>query len=64
VMLAIYDMRGARVASLVNADLSAGERSVEWSGTNDEGMAVPSGVYFVRLETMEGVRTVKVTLAK
>jgi hypothetical protein len=62
--LAIYDVRGARVATLVDADLPAGEQSVEWAGVSDDGTPMPSGVYFARLETAAGVRTVKVTLAK
>jgi hypothetical protein len=64
VMLAIYDVRGTRVATLVDDDLPAGEHSVEWTGVGDGGTPMPSGVYFARLETAAGVRTVKVTLAK
>jgi immune inhibitor A len=63
-MLAIYDVRGTRVATLVDTDLPAGEQSVEWTGLGDDGTPMPSGVYFARLETAAGVRTVKVTLAK
>jgi PKD repeat protein len=64
VTLAIYDLRGARVATVVDADLPAGEQSAEWAGVGDGGTPMPSGVYFARLETSAGVRTVKVTLAK
>jgi hypothetical protein len=64
VTLAIYDVRGARVATLVDSDLSAGEQIAEWGGLDDQGTPVPSGVFFARLQTSEGVRTVKVTLAK
>lgn len=62
--LAIYDVRGTRVATLIDADLSAGVQRAEWDGTNSDGIAVPSGTYFARLWTAAGVRTVKVTLAK
>jgi hypothetical protein len=64
VKLAIYDVRGARVATLVDAELPAGEQSVEWAGLGDGGTLLASGVYFARLQTSEGVCTVKVTLAK
>jgi hypothetical protein len=64
VMLAVYDVRGARVATLVNGELPAGTRTVEWNGTNDAGAPMPSGVYFGRLETPTGVRSVKMMLAK
>jgi hypothetical protein len=64
VKLVVYNVRGARVATLVDADQAAGEQTVEWAGTDDRGANVPSGLYFARLETAAGVRTVKVTLAK
>jgi hypothetical protein len=64
VTLRIYDLRGARVATLVDADQPVGEQSVKWNGTNDRGASVPSGVYLARLETGPGVRVVKVTLAR
>ena len=64
VTLAIYDVRGARVATLVDADLPAGEQSAAWSGADDRGAPMPSGLYFARLETAAGVRTVKLTLSK
>lgn len=62
--LAIYDLRGAHVATLFDADLPAGEQRAEWNGRDEHGAIVPSGVYFARLESAAGVRTVKVTLAK
>jgi hypothetical protein len=62
--LVVYDIRGRLVRSLVNASLPAGEQSVEWDGTTDQGNAAPSGIYFARLETAAGTQTVKVTLAK
>jgi hypothetical protein len=63
-VLAIYDVRGARVATLVEADLPAGERSVEWTGMSQSTAPLPSGIYFARLETPSGARTVKLTLAR
>ncbi|MHB8078481.1 MAG: DUF362 domain-containing protein [Candidatus Krumholzibacteriia bacterium] len=64
VKLTIYDVRGARVATLVDADQRAGEQRAEWSGTSDGGTSAPSGVYFARLETAAGAGTVKVTLTR
>lgn len=62
--LEVFDVKGAHVATLVDADLPAGPQVVEWRGTNDAGLSMPSGVYFARLETTEGVRAIKVTLVK
>jgi len=49
VRLEIYDVAGRRVATLVDRGLPAGRHGVTWSGTNDLGIDVASGVYFARL---------------
>ncbi len=41
VTLAIYDLRGARVATLVDAELAAGEQNVEWDGPVTGARACP-----------------------
>jgi flagellar hook assembly protein FlgD len=46
VTLRIYDVDGRLVRTLVNAAQKAGQRSVRWDGTNDEGRSVASGIYF------------------
>lgn len=51
VELAIYDLRGACLATLVAGERSAGAQSVDWDGRDGEGRALPSGVYFARLTT-------------
>lgn len=63
-VLALYDLRGRRVRTLVEGFKMAGYQSIEWDGLADGGLAVPSGVYFARLETEAGVRTTKLTLAR
>ena len=63
-VLTIYDMRGARVATLVDADLPAGEQDLTWTGIGQDGTPAPSGVYFARLGTPMGGRTEKVTLVR
>jgi hypothetical protein len=64
VHLAIYDVRGSLLATLVATDQQAGHWSAAWNGLDRRGVAVPAGIYIARLETSIGVRTVKVTLAK
>ena len=63
-VLAVYDVRGACVATLVDADLPAGEQLADWDGRYGGGAPAPSGVYFARLETESGIRTVKLTLSR
>jgi hypothetical protein len=64
VRLALYDLRGARLATLVDAVLQPGEWDAEWDGKDADGMIVSSGVYVAKLETPGGIQTVKVTVMK
>jgi agmatine deiminase len=49
VELAVYDMQGKQVRSLIDGLVPAGATSVEWDGKDDAGEALPSGVYLYRL---------------
>ncbi|HET6462645.1 MAG TPA: M14 family zinc carboxypeptidase [Candidatus Krumholzibacteria bacterium] len=57
VTLYIYDVRGARVATLVNEPRAPGTYVARWSGRDDQGAAVASGVYFARL-SVAGASTI------
>lgn len=48
--LEILDVRGRRVATLVDAALGAGRHTRVWNGRDDAGRPVASGVYVARLE--------------
>jgi hypothetical protein len=50
VELTVYDARGRLVRTLVRGERTAQVYSVAWDGTNDDGAAVASGLYFCRLE--------------
>lgn len=50
VKLNVYDVTGRRVAVLVNDIRLPGRHRVIWSGQDDFGRRVASGVYFARLE--------------
>lgn len=47
VTLHVYDLSGRLVARLHDGALAAGSHRFMWGATTDEGMAVPSGEYFV-----------------
>jgi hypothetical protein len=53
VKLEIYNMLGQRVRTLVDEEKPAGKTSITWDGKNDEGLAVASGVYIVKLHATE-----------
>jgi hypothetical protein len=59
VILAVYDILGRQVATLVNGVQNAGEYQVPFSGAG-----LTSGVYFYRLTTTEGMTTKKMVLLK
>jgi hypothetical protein len=47
--VAVYDIRGMRVASPFEGVLASGEHAVEWDGSGINGAAAPAGTYFVKL---------------
>jgi hypothetical protein len=51
VEVAIYDVNGRLIKTLVDGKEEAGLHSVVWDGTNDSGNKVGSGVYWSRMKT-------------
>jgi len=49
VALAVYNLRGQKVVTLVDELKEAGEYKVTWDGINQGGQKVSSGVYFYRM---------------
>ncbi len=65
VELAVFDVSGRRIATLLEGKLGAGPHSQEWNGNDDAGRPVSSGIYFAHLSTDQGwVDTKKLTLLK
>ena len=63
VNLAIYNVTGQKVATLVQKKQSAGEYVVEWNAVNEFGQAVTNGVYVYRLEiNNKAIQTKKMVL--
>lgn len=60
VRLRLFDVRGRLVRSLSNSALEEGEHRVRWDGTNDGQVPVGNGIYFARLDTPGGSKTLKV----
>ena len=64
VRLAVYDITGRLVRTLVDGPLPAGTSAIRWDGRNDGGRSVGSGVYLSRLEALGMVRTGKLLLLR
>ena len=62
--LAVYDVSGRQVALLERGTMDAGEHRTEWDGRCGDGSAAATGVYFMRLRTPDGSKTVKAVLLK
>jgi subtilisin-like proprotein convertase family protein len=62
--LAIYDMRGRLVRTLVSEPLAAGQHEVVWNGTDEGGRQVSSGLYVYRLRAGVTVESRKMMLMK
>jgi len=62
--LSVYNLKGQKVKTLINTQLSAGRHSVVWSGTNDSNQSVSSGVYLYKLRTEKYHETRKMLLMK
>ena len=62
--LAVYDVAGRRVTTLVSGMMAAGQHEVVWRGRDDRGDAVASGVYFSRLVSGKQMQTRKMLLLK
>jgi hypothetical protein len=49
VVLDVFDVRGARVARLVDGERPAGPSNLGWDGRDDAGGSTPAGLYFAVL---------------
>ena len=64
VKLVIYNVMGQKVRTLLNGKQNEGVHKVLWSGSDDRGNPVSSGVYFYRLTTENYDKTMKMILLK
>ncbi len=64
VRLAVYDLHGRRVASLIDGPVAAGAHLAVWRGQDEHGSVVASGVYLYRLEAAGHVETRAMVLLK
>jgi hypothetical protein len=64
VSLAVYDLRGRRVRTLVDSALAGGDHRVHWDGRDEQGRTAASGAYLCRLEAGGSLLTRKMLLVR
>ncbi len=64
VELAVYDLSGRLVKTLVNGAVDAGIHSIEWNGLDEAGALTPSGVYFYKLRAGEFEQSRKLVVTR
>ncbi|MBN2830240.1 MAG: T9SS type A sorting domain-containing protein [Candidatus Cloacimonetes bacterium] len=64
VTLSVFNIRGQRICTLIDEQKAKGKHCVIWTGQDDMGNNVPSGVYFYRMETPNRSLTNKMILLK
>lgn len=64
VRLDVFNITGQIVTTLAASHFDAGEHTVTWNGTDSDGHAVASGIYFYRIQTDEFTDSKKMVLLK
>jgi flagellar hook assembly protein FlgD len=65
VHLAIYDIQGTLIRTLVDHELyNQGTYRVTWDGKDQLGQRVSSGIYFARILSGNFIKTIKMNLVK
>jgi len=64
VSVVVFDVRGARVKTLVSGNRTAGHYVAQWDGRDEAGNPVSSGIYFYRMATPGFTGTHKMVLLK
>ncbi len=62
--ITIYNVKGQKVKTIVKGSRTKGNHSVVWSGEDNSGNSVSSGVYFCRIETDNASSLRKMLLIK
>ena len=57
--LSIYDLRGQKIITLLNRNISSGEHNIKWDGSN-----YSSGIYFVLIKFENVIKIQKALLTK
>jgi len=64
VRIKVYNSLGKEIKTLLEEKLSPGEYNIQWEARDSYGNPLPSGIYFISLQTKDVVKTTKTILLK
>ncbi len=64
VNIAVYDVLGKQVIGLFDGEQSVGSYELRWNGLDERGTQVSSGIFFVRMQSVQQSSIQKITLMK
>ena len=64
VKISVLDIIGREVSTILDIEQTAGLKSITWSGTDDQGKMLPSGVYICLLRTNDHASARKMILLR
>jgi flagellar hook assembly protein FlgD len=64
VRIGVFDLRGRKIAGVVEADQTAGAHVAHWDGRDAAGRSVAPGAYLIRLEMAGKAITRKFALVR
>ena len=64
VVLTVYNILGREIKQFENRYYQAGKYTLAWDGTDDRGISVSSGIYFIHYMTPIYTKTIKICYIK
>lgn len=64
VRIAVYDVTGREIKTLLSSERPAGEHQLTWEGVDNSNRHVPTGVYFIRMQAGDFQACEKITLLR
>ncbi len=64
ITVSIYNVLGQKLRQLFKGNMQFGKNRLTWDGTNNKKNQLPSGNYFVVVETIDNLKTIKLLLLK
>ncbi len=62
--VSVYSITGEKTATLLSKILKTGDHTISWNGKTSSGNNLPSGIYFIRVNTDSRIETEKVLILR